>query len=130
MSKKFNFMFVITLMVSMSLLLPTIASAKDFSGDWFMNANGWTFNLHLRQKGSSITGIMRAINSNNPDSMVVGEVYGNKIVFFRKNPELKTSQEYEGFLFSKDDGQSMAGEFSHNNKWKYGWYAIRKQKQH
>jgi len=108
------------------ILLTTAALAENFSGTWFMNANGWTFNLELKQFGSYITGTMRAINSNNPDSTIEGRVSGNKIIFYRKNPELKIPQEYEGFLFSRGGGQAMAGKFSHANQWKYGWYAIRK----
>ena len=107
------------------MLITTSSFAENFSGDWFMNANGWTFNLHIKQSGTKITGIMHAINSNNVDSTIEGHIIGNKIVFYRKNPELSIPQKYEGFLFSKNGGRAMAGIFSHANQWNYGWYALR-----
>lgn len=107
------------------VLFTTLAFAENFSGGWFMNANGWTFSLQIEQSGSKLTGTMRAINSNNPNSAIEGHITGNKIVFYRTNPELRTPQEYEGFLFSKGGGQAMAGKFSHENQWDYGWYATR-----
>jgi hypothetical protein len=101
------------------------AIAQDFSGNWFMNANGWTFNLHLTQRGNKVSGKLIPINSNNPISKIDGTVYGHKIIFFRTSRDLQTPQEYHGFLFERDKGQNMAGIFSHNQQMNWGWYARR-----
>jgi hypothetical protein len=97
------------------------AGAQNFSGGWFMDANGWTFNLIIQQNGNQITGSMQAINSNNPASNISGSANGRAIAFTR----LSNNQFYEGYLFERNSG-NMAGKFCHQGQIKCGgWYARR-----
>jgi hypothetical protein len=114
-------MKMIKVLVFLSIFLVVVpAAAENFSGGWSMNANGWTFDLYIEQRGNEITGRMIPTNSSNPTSKISGSVNGRKINFIRINAK----QEYEGYLFERDRG-TMAGRFSHQGQMIYGWYARR-----
>lgn len=115
-------MKMIKVLVVLSLFLVVVpAAAQNFSGGWFMNANGWTFDLLIEQRGNQITGRIVPTNSSGPTSKIIGSVNGRIITFKR----VTANQHYEGYLFERDTGR-MAGRFSHQGQMSYGWFARRR----
>lgn len=115
-------MKTIKVLVFLSIFLVVMpAAAQNISGPWYMNANGWTFELFIEQRGNQIMGRMVPTNSSGPTSKITGTISGRRIIFTRH----PSNQHYEGFLFERDEG-TMAGKFSHQGRWDYGWYARRR----
>jgi hypothetical protein len=116
---------LITLLLA--FLVPPSTLAGDFSGSWFMSANGYEFELSINQSGNNISGEMITI-SDNSVSQISGIISENKIEFSRTNLLLNQPQQYTGFLFRGPRVQTeMAGTFWHSNSSDYGWYATRQQ---
>ena len=111
----------VKIMIFLSILFSVApAAAQDISGPWFLNANGWTFELEIEQRGREIIGRMIPTNSSDPTSKIFGRIEGRKIIFIRTI----SKQEFEGYLFDRDPG-IMAGRFNHRGSWEFGWFARR-----
>ncbi len=98
-------------------------SAQDISGTWKIWANhagqDRAIEVQLRQSGTRLEGAVSGANQ-----PLSGTVNGRTIEFTRSGGGLRAPQQFRGYLFQAGSPATMAGTFSHDGVWEYGWYGI------
>lgn len=100
-------------------------STDDISGRWELNMNGALWELEIVQDGQRLTLTLSA-----PDHKTVETTYGTisdrEVTFTRHSGDDKIPQEFRGYRADHyGKAETIAGVFSRNNRWDYGWYARR-----
>lgn len=107
----------------LACLASLVLSAQDISGTWKIWANGAgedrAMQIQFRQSGNQLEGTIAGTNQ-----PITGTANGRAIDFTRSGGGLRTPQKYKGYLFQAGTPVTMAGTFSHEGVWEYGWYGI------
>lgn len=99
---------------------------QDLTGVWRIWANSagpdLAMRVQLKQNGNRLQGIV--FGTNQP---IEGTVTDRTVEFSRNGGGLRVPQRYKGFLFQGGSPPTLAGTFSHDDEWAFGWYGYRER---
>ncbi|MDT8902973.1 hypothetical protein [Anaeroselena agilis] len=111
--------------VVLSLSGQANASPFGLSGEWKLNANGWTYKMVLLEKGDQLEGVLHPLNQQSSDTQMTGKISPDGRIEFSVDLA-GVSQSYTGYIFQGGTkNTAMAGLLSLPGNQQLGWFAER-----